>query len=426
MRMVRTRRVLLAGAALVLAGAGVAVVAAPAYAAAGTTRVSSSSSGTAGNGPSEAPWATADARYVGFSSSATNLVPGDTNFAEDLFLRDRTTSRTERISIATDGSQGQYPSMRPAISADGRYVAFDTLSTLVPYDTNGATDVFLRDRQAGTTVRLSQGTGGVQANGASYGASMSPDGRYVVFTSYASNLVAGDTNGLADVFRLDRQTGGLTLVSANASGQAGNGSSDTGIVSADGRYVTFESQASNLVAGDSNGSTDVFVKDLSTGAVQRVSVTNGGAQFGGGGSTPSMSADGRYVTFSGQPTNAFAQLYVRDRTAGTTTLVSVGADGKPGNTATFEGTISANGRYVGFGTGASNIVPGSPNFFNSYVRDLVTGHTTLASLTYTGAPNMESTLYPTMTNAGLVFVAFAAGVVPDAVGRQEQVYFRSF
>ena len=426
MKTIRTRSALLAGAALVLASAAVAVAPAPAWAAAGTTRVSSSSSGAPGDGPSEAPWATADARFVGFSSSATNLVPGDTNFAEDVFLRDRTTSRTERISVASDGSQGQYPSMRPAISADGRYIAFDTLSTLVPDDTNGQTDVFLRDRQAGTTTRLSMGTGGAQANGSSYGASISPDGRYVAFTSYASNLVTGDTNAVADVFLLDRQTGGVTRVSVNASGQAANGSSDSGTVSADGRYVAFESQASNLVSGDSNSSMDVFVKDFSTGAVQRVSVTSGGAQFGGGGSAPSMSADGRYVSFSGQPTNALAQLYVRDRTAGTTTLVSVGTDGKPGNYATFQGTISANGRYVGFGTGATNIVPGSPNYFNSFVRDLVTGHTTLASLTYTGAPIMESTLYQTMTNAGLVFVAFAAGVVPDAVGRQEQVYFRSF
>ncbi len=418
----------LVGVTVTAAGTVVGLVATPAGAAtATTTRVSSNSAGVAASGgPCEAPWATADGRYVGFSCEATNLVPGDTNFAEDVFLRDRVTGKTERVSVASDGTQAVYPSNRSRISADGRYVAFDSFApNLVPGDTNGLTDVFLRDRAAGTTVRVSLTADGKQANGSSYGASISPDGRYLTFTSDAPNLVPGDTNGWADVFRLDRQTGRVALVSASKAGVPGNGASDSGIVSADGRYVVFESQASNLVSGDTNNSADVFVKDMTTGTVKRVGLTTAGRQFGGGATDPSMSADGRYVTFSGQPSGGFAQVYVRDLKLRTTTLVSVGADGKPGNAGTFEATISGSGRYASFTTGATNIVPGSPFFFNTYVRDLATGTTILASRTWTGAPINESTLDGQMTDAGLVFVSFADNVVADTAGRTEQVYFRS-
>jgi Tol biopolymer transport system component len=227
------------------------------------------------------------------------------------------------------------------------------------------------------------------------------------------------------VFLLDRQTGHLAMVSTNRAGRAGNGASYSGSVSANGRYVAFESQAGNLVSGDTDKATDVFVKDMTTGSVKRVGVSAAGKQFGGGAKAPSMSANGRYVTFSGQPSKGFAQVYVRDLRLKTTTLVTVGADGKPGNAGTFEATISGNGRYVSFSTGATNIAPGAPFFFNTYVRDLTTGTTTLASRTYTGAPITESTLDGQMTNAGLVFVSFAGNVVADTVGRTEQIYFRS-
>src|SRR5262249_45440389 len=161
-------------------------------------------------------------------------------------------------------------------------------------------------------------------------------------------------------------------------------------------------------SGDTNDSTDVFVKDMTTGTVRLVSVTSSGQQFGWGGSTGdgvdmSMSADGRYVTFVGQQANAFGQLYLRDLGNNTTTLVSVGTDGQPGNSGTYEGSISPNGRYVAFNTGSTNIVAGAPNYFNSYVRDLTTGRTTLASLTWTGAPITESSGELAMSNVGLCF-----------------------
>ncbi|HEV3173666.1 MAG TPA: hypothetical protein VGZ32_25170 [Actinocrinis sp.] len=427
----RARRLTAAGTALLMAAGGTIAAASPARAAGGTTRISSSSAGVAGNAVSEAPWVTADGRYVGFSSSADNLVPNQTNFTEDVFVRDQLTGATERVSVATDGTQAQYPSARPRISADGRYVVFDSFApNLVPGDTNGLTDVFLRDRQTRTTTRLSVSATGQQSNGSSYWASISPDARYVAYTSDATNLVPGASSGYANVYLLDRHTGSLTVVSKSAAGVLGDGNSQTPVVSADGRYVAFESQADNLVAGDTNNAMDVFVKDMTTGAVQRVSVTNSGQQFDAGGSTGdgvdmAMSADARYVTFVGQTTNTNAQLYVRDRVKNTTTLVSVGADGKPGDYATYEGSISPNGRYVAFDTGSTNIVPGSPPYFNSYVRDLLTGTTTLVSVTWTGAPITESTGELAMSNVGVCFQSYADNVVQDTVGRTGQIYFHA-
>ena len=423
------RRFAAIGASVVVAAGAAIAVAAPAHAAGATTRVSSSSTGVAGNEVSEAPWVTADGRYVGFSSSATNLVPNQTNFTEDAFVRDRLTGTTERVSVATDGTQAQYPSVRPRVSADGRYVVFDSFApNLVPGDTNGLTDVFLRDRTAHTTTRISVSATGQQSNGSSYWASISPDARFVAYTSDATNLVPGVNTGYANVYLLDRQTGSLKLVSDTAAAVPGNGNSQTPVVSANGQYVAFESQASNLVPGDTNNAMDVFVKNMTTGAVQLVSVTNSGQEFDGGGSTGdgvdmSMSADGRYVMFVGQATNANAQLYVRDRTLNTTTLISVGADGKPGDYATYEGSISPNGRYVAFNTGSSNIVPGSPPYFNSYVRDRVAGTTTLASVTWTGAAITESTGELAMSNVGVCFQSYASNVVQDTVGRIGQIYF---
>ena len=151
----------------------------------------------------------------------------------------------------------------PAISADGRFVAFVSFATnLVPGDTNDATDVFVRDRQTGTTRRVSLGPGGVQGNGGSAGPAISANGRFVAFFSAATNLVPGDTNGTADVFVRDRQTGTTRRVSLGPGGVQGDGDSVGAAISADGRFVAFESDATNLVPGDTNGAPDVFVRSL--------------------------------------------------------------------------------------------------------------------------------------------------------------------
>jgi Tol biopolymer transport system component len=173
---------------------------------------------------------------------------------------------TTRVSVASNGAQGNGDSFSSSISADGRYVAFHSIaSNLVSGDTNGAWDVFVHDRQSGQTTRVSAASNGAQGNGDSESPSISADGRYVAFSSDASNLVSGDTNGAWDVFVHDRQSGQTTRVSAASNGAQGNGDSESPSISADGRYVAFSSDASNLVSGDTNGAWDVFVHDRQSG-----------------------------------------------------------------------------------------------------------------------------------------------------------------
>jgi archaellum component FlaF (FlaF/FlaG flagellin family) len=220
-------------------------------------RVSVVNDGTQGNDRSWTPPSmSADGRYVAFHSDASNLVPGDTNRQKDVFVYDRQADTIERVSLAADGTQGSFDSRDPSISADGRYVAFESAaSNLVPDDTNGQWDVFVYDRQTGTTQRVSLAAAGTQGNSSSNAPSISADGRYVAFESAASNLVPGDTNGQRDVFVYDRQTGTIERVSLASDGTQGNDRCYTPAISADGRYVAF---TSGPIA--TNG-TDVWIVD---------------------------------------------------------------------------------------------------------------------------------------------------------------------
>ncbi|HXQ32463.1 MAG TPA: hypothetical protein VN843_00440, partial [Anaerolineales bacterium] len=228
-----------------------------------TTRVSVHSIGTEANSLSTNPSISADGRYITFISFATNLVSGDTNSTWDVFVHDLQTGTTMRVSVDSSGVDGNGFSGGPSISGDGRFVAFQSSATnLVTGDTNEKVDIFVHDMQTGTTERVSVHSSGVEGDSLSDGSSISADGRYVAFNSQATNLVPGDTNGTIDVFVHDRQTGTTTRVSVHSSGtQAdGNGSSASSI-SGDGRYITFISDATNLVANDTNARGDIFVHD---------------------------------------------------------------------------------------------------------------------------------------------------------------------
>lgn len=334
-----------------------------------TTRVSVSTAGTLANASSLLAAISANGRYVAFESLGTNLVTGDTNNNMDIFVRDTVAGTTTRVSVATAGTQGNLSSYEPAISADGRYVAFSSYSSnLVPSDTNGKEDVFVRDTVAGTTTRVSVGSGGTQSNDFSEFAAISADGRYVGFMSAATTLVTGDTNGVEDVFVRDSVAGTTTRVSVGPGGVEGNGGSQTSRLasafSADGRYVAFASGASNLVAGDTNGMFDVFVRDTVAGTTTRVSVDGASNEIVGESARPSISADGRFVAFQYSTDlvpghqNDPTVVFVRDIVAGTTTKVSVDTTGQDANGASYWPTISADGRYVGFLTEATNLVPG--------------------------------------------------------------------
>jgi Tol biopolymer transport system component len=341
-------------------------------AAIGMERVSLATDGTQGDSDSsgnDSPSISADGRYVAFDSLSSNLVPGDTNGFSDVFVRDRQTNTTTRVSLATDGTQGDSYSDNPSISADGRYIAFrSNASNLVPGDTNGTEDIFVRDRQTNTTTRVSVASDGTQGNDFSDNPSISADGRYVAFESYASNLVPGDTNATYDIFVRDRQTNTTTRVSVASDGTQGNNGSSYPSISADGRYVAFASIAGNLVPGDTNGLYDIFVRDRQTNTTTRVSVATDGTQGNDYSLNPHISADGRYIAFESAAsnlvpgdTNGTNDIFVRDRQTNTTTRVNVASDGTQGNGYSAFSSISADGRYVAFASYANNLVPGDTN-----------------------------------------------------------------
>ncbi len=343
-----------------------------------TERVSVDSAGLQGNNHSAGPRISADGRYVAFTSYATNLVPGDNNDCSDIFVHDRSTGTTERVSVDSAGLQGNLRSLEAWISADGRYVGFSSEATnLVASDTNGCWDVFVHDRQSGTTERMSVNSAGIEGDSESSTTRISTDGRYVAFMSAATNLVSGDTNGAPDVFIRDRQLGTTELVSVAASGSPGNLESDVASMSADGRYVAFYSIASDLVTGDTNGTWDVFVRDRQAATTERASVGAAGLQGDGASYPAAISDDGRYVAFQSNATslvssdtNGYADVFVRDRGTGTTERVSVNSAGQQASLGSWLSSLSSDGRFVTFFSSSSDLVPGDTNQFEDvFLRD---------------------------------------------------------
>ncbi|MGB8861757.1 MAG: hypothetical protein WCC60_21055, partial [Ilumatobacteraceae bacterium] len=205
--------------------------------------------------------------YITYMSGATNLVTGDTNAVDDIFLYDRITAATTRVNVATGGAQvvGDH-STAPSVSNDGRYITFQTgAANLVPGDANGTNDIFLHDLVTGTTTRINLAPNGTEAvGGGSYSSAISADGRYITYESGATNLVTADTNNSVDVFLIDRSTGITSRVSVTSGGGQVGGASYRPRISADGRCISFASQSGDLVSGDTNTSTDVFVRDQGT------------------------------------------------------------------------------------------------------------------------------------------------------------------
>jgi Tol biopolymer transport system component len=382
-----------------------------------TMRVSVASDGTGANNHSQIPSVSADGRYVAFCSNASNLVSDDTNDVADIFLHEYLTGQTTRVSVTSDGIQANAGSDSPFISADGRYVTFTSIArNLVSGDTNGYADVFVHDRQTAQTTRVSVSSAGAQANNGSWSPSISADGRYIAFHSLASNLVSGDTNAYMDAFVHDRQTGQTTRVSLSSGGVQTNAGSYNPSISADGRYVAFRSEASNLVVGDTNLAPDIFVHDRQTGQTSRVSMSSGGVQANGSSTNPSISADGRYVAFRSHASNLVikdlndhADIFVHDRHTGETTRVSVAAIDLQANGESSAPSISANGRYVAFYSAASNLVNGDTNAVNDvFVYDRLGGQTMRVSVTSKGTQANGFSDYPSISACGR-YVAFRSG-----------------
>jgi Tol biopolymer transport system component len=343
-----------------------------------TALVSVSLKGTPGNGNSNSASISADGRYVVFDSLASNIVAGDTNSIGDVFVRDLSTGQTSLVSVIAGGDPGNGYSGTGLISADGQHVAFySQASNLITGDTNEAGDVFVRDLSTGQTTRVSVASDGSQARArekaGSSPSAISGDGRFVVFGSYATNLVPGDTNGEGDVFVHDMQTRETVRVSVNSRDRQANDASSGGSITADGRLVAFSSIASNLAGGDDNGQYDVFVHDMQTGVTRLVSLSSKGSQGNLASINGVLSPDGRLVFFESEASNlvpgddnappgfAAADIFVHDLSTGLTKLLSVNSDGEQGNHSSYRPVLSPDGRYLMFSSYATNLVRDDTN-----------------------------------------------------------------
>lgn len=384
-----------------------------------TARVSVTSGGIEGNRESSYPSISADGRYVAFESMATNLIPGGTSGVRHIFVRDMLTGAIKLASISSSGIHGDNQSGMPCISPDGRYVAFWSASILAPgpldysgvyvhdlqtrettveTDRSQATyslpsicsggrflalykdggEIYLRDRQRGTTIRVA---------GNSDFPSLSSDGRFLVFSSTESTLVPNDNNNASDAFVHDNQTGVISRVSVSSSGTEGNNGSSLVTSSADGRWIAFLSDASNLVGGDTNNFRDAFVHDRRTGQTICISVAANGAQANGESRSCVIAPDGRTGIFCSGATNLIPggltspnriHAYAHDIQTGRTKLLSVDSAGVEANFSVgrdgggiFPSTTSSDSRYVAFDSLASNLVLDDENGVRDvFVRDL--------------------------------------------------------
>ncbi len=381
---------------------------------------------------SQSPSVSADGRYTAFYSYAGNLALGDMDGLPDVFVYDRQTGQTEMVSVDNYGNNAFGYFYDPSISDDGRYVAFQGWAYYLvdDYTDEWRGDIYVHDRQTGLNTRVSVKSNGAHANSDSYNPYLSADGVNVVFESNASNLVTGDTNNTSDVFLHNRNTGVTSRVSVRATNTQVNNYSYSPSISADGRYVAFASDATNLVTGDTNGQTDIFVRDVTAKTTTRVSVGSGGAQGNDWSGDGIISDNGRYVAFASAATNLtpddgdeWSDVFIRDRQANTTTLVSRDAAGNPSDGWAQWPSLSADGSLVAFDDYAG-LTPGGNGQQNVYVRNWQTGTIVRASVDDSGAPSLGA-YYSTLSADGtnVAFVSYGPLLGSDSNGVSD-IYLR--
>jgi Tol biopolymer transport system component len=427
---------------------------------AGATQEGVRAGGAQGNGASE-PYEisiSADARFVVFLSEASNLVAGDTNRAQDIFVRDLHTGKTERVNVSSEGREANagVPSVAPHMSPDGRFVCFQSSSSnLVPGDTNGKEDVFLRDREKRTTERVNISSAGAQGDEWSGAGRVTPDGRFVVFDSQARNLVRGGARPVTvpalwkktealrrdyisaqsrDVYVRDRQKGTTERVSVNSAGRTADRPCNVGAISPDGRFVAFQSDATNLAPGPNLADREIFLRDRLKHTTERIS--------GGIGSVPEsrafcmnphLSADGRFVyferfrnVFRGDPLRQRSELFVRDREKGTTErvpLIATAGEPEPW----LRCRLSPDGRFAVLDRVIENPMPGPYKFLGQIVFvDRKTQKTELMRVSSTGRPANGSCFTGSVSADGrfVCFGASASNLVPDDTNGCKDVFVR--
>ncbi len=372
-----------------------------------------------------------DGRYAAFFTDGHDLVPGDDagKQDDDVYLRDLQTQTTVKVSVDRNGNDttGDSEIFPGAVSEGGRYVAFSSNARDLIADTDTQEhdfNVFVRDIVTGSTILVSPDRDGGDANGTSGGGAITPDGRYVVFSSTASDLVGGiDLNHTYDVFVRDLEAETTTRVSVDVDGGDAAGASGCGSISDDGRYVAFESAADDLVADDTDAFTDIFLRDLVTGTTQRLSVDPQGGGPNGYSTCPKISGEGRSVAFTSFASNlvvgdgnTVGDVFVRDVPAGTTLRASVDTQGEDANGSSFDPAISEDGRYVTFYTWTTDMFEGDANadWPEIAVRDLVAGVTIRITASLDGDGPDGWNLYPDISADGktVIFQSGARDLVP--------------
>ncbi|MFW6068507.1 MAG: TolB family protein [Chloroflexota bacterium] len=380
-------------------------------------RVSLGRIGVEGDSDSFRPSISADGQSVVFLSTAENLVENDTNGLQDVFLFERDSKRISRITVGYDGSEPNGPSSDAQISSDGRFVAFvSEASNLTPDDNNGYADVFLYDVESGDIRLLSKSASGEQGDDRSLQPSISGDGRFVAFISLADNLHEGDDNGVSDVYVYDRDEERLELVSVDDGGALANHHSKHAAISDDGRYVAYQSMATNLVDADEDDRWDIYLRDRQEGVTELISRNLEGRSGSMDSQRPSISAGGRYVAFESWADdlvpgdqNYYSDVFVMDRRTGEIELASVGNNGERANNVNGGAVISADGRFVAFSSMAGNLVSNDQNqMFDVYVRDRHSHRTQLISISVDGQAGGGASISPALT-AGGTYIVFDSG-----------------
>ncbi|GAA3092671.1 TolB family protein [Streptomyces rectiviolaceus] len=420
------------------AGASAAPTAAP-----HTERVSIGPGGAQGNADSTSPAISADGHYVAFVSASRNLVANDTNGTPDAFVRDLRTGKTERVSVKSNGKASHGVVREVSLSPDGRYVVFtSTADDLVRGDPNDLDDVFLHDRNTGKTQRISP-TGasydGLRSR-LTYDPAVSGDGRYVAYASGAEDLVEGDANQRDDVFLYDREKKTTEPAQLDNAGQQGQGDAFAPAFAGDsgGRYLAFTSNASDLAGvEDHSSATDIFLRDREKGTTELISVPHGYNR-----KTPSwgaaLSGDARHVAFTsasrvlspeGPSPHTVNNVFVYDRETQRMRLVSATADGTPADGASGDVSLSRDGRYAAFTSAASNLAPEDDGDSSAdvFLRDMVTGEVRLIS--GESEPVSEDTEPGSRTGVSdeggaVVFDSPAGNLVPDDTNGVPDVFLR--
>ena len=385
-----------------------------------TKLVSVTPAGFAGDGMSLAPVASGDGRLVVYQSRSTNLVAGGGNTHWDIYARDILTGVTAQISLDRNGNQTIFPSERPRITPDGRFVTFESLAPLIPADTNLFYDAYRLDRSTGQLVLVSVAQGGGIGNGSSTMAVPSDDGRFVGFKSAATNFVAGDTNQQDDLFRKDTLSGQVRRVNLSTTGVQADDRSGWPVISGDGSTVCFISQASSLVAGLSNGFWNLFAHDVASGVTTQLNVQPSGMPsqlWVNWISPPAVSSSGRYVLFASWAsdlvvgdTNNTYDVFLRDRVAQVTTRVSLAFDGSEANGESRSAHMTGDAGVVAFDSEATNIVSGDTNgerdVFASYNGGSLSTFCTAKTGLVCGVPSITGWGFPSAT-AGSSFTVSA-------------------